>query len=61
MDVQVPAWLTGAIAWWIYSAAVQAMPDPEPTSHKFYRFLYQFLHLLAANIGLIRKVQREEK
>lgn len=67
--IQVPDWLTGAAIMWVFGAAIQALPHPDESSGKFYRFMYQFLHLLAANISLVRKTsvdaredeKREEK
>lgn len=46
------------VAYWIYSAAVSAMPDPKEASaaiqqqaaHQIYAWLYQFLHTIAGNL-----------
>lgn len=51
----IPEWLTGAVVYWVYSAAIQSLPDPDETSSKLYRFTFQFLHALAANINLVKK------
>ena len=37
-------------AYWIFSAAVSAMPKPIATSSAAYVWLYTFLRLIAANI-----------
>lgn len=51
MNFPVPVqWL---LAFWIantiFSAAVQALPEPDGTSAKGYRFLFKFLSLLASD------------
>jgi len=46
---------------YIFAAATQALPDPDTTSGKFYRFIYGFLHTLAGNIALVRKQLRNGK
>ncbi|HZU09051.1 MAG TPA: hypothetical protein VFA02_04055 [Pseudacidobacterium sp.] len=35
---------------WIFSAAVSAMDAPRADDSRFYRWLYRFTHLLAANL-----------
>jgi hypothetical protein len=37
-------------ACWIFSAAIQAMPEPTTASSQFYRWMYGFTHLLGANL-----------
>jgi hypothetical protein len=44
-----------AAAFWIFAAAVQALPDPDATSGKMYAFAYRFAHLVAGNTALARK------
>lgn len=44
------SFLSGFIALWAFSAAVSAMPVPVGGSSAWYRWLYQFAHLLAANL-----------
>ncbi len=42
---------------WIFSAGVSALDPPNAGSSPWYKWLYQFLHLLAANLdkaGLLR-------
>lgn len=39
------------IGYWIFSAAVGAMPTPETTSNKGYQFLFRFGHALSGNIN----------
>lgn len=50
--VFAPFW-TGAGALWIFSAAVSAMDAPQPKDGGFYRWLYRFTHLLAANLDRV--------
>ena len=43
-------------AYWIWNAAVQALPAPDPVApSKVYVFAYNFAHGISANINLIRK------
>ena len=44
------SFLTGALGLWVFSAAVCAMSTPNGNSSAAYQWLYQFLHLLAANL-----------
>ena len=47
----------GIALLWIFSAGVSALDPPYAGSNPWYRWLYQFLHLLAANLdkaGLLR-------
>lgn len=44
----------GAVVLWIFSAAVGAMPDPDNTSSKGYRWLYGFAHGLSANLDKVK-------
>ena len=37
-------------AYWIFIAAVGALPPPTPSSGPGYQFLYKFLHTIAGNI-----------
>ena len=37
--------------YYLFSAAVGALPMPDATSHKFYRWLFQFSNTLSANIA----------
>jgi len=46
------------LIYMVFSAAVQALPDLDDTSPKWYVFLYRFLHTLAMNFGLVRKTYR---
>jgi len=41
---------TGAVALWLFSAAVSAMDKPNNSDSRFYGWLYRFTHLLAANL-----------
>ncbi len=38
------------VAYWIFSAAVSAMPDPGGSAGPGYLWLYRFLHTTAGNI-----------
>lgn len=42
------AWALGT--FWVTSNAVSAMPSPTATSGNFYRWSFDFLHLLSANV-----------
>jgi hypothetical protein len=48
--------------YWIFNAAVGAMPEPLPNS-RGYEFLYKFLHTLAGNVqkAFAMKIPGEEK
>ena len=46
---------------YIFAAAVQSLPDPDPSSGKLYKFIFGFLHTLAGNIALVRKQLRNGK
>ena len=39
-----------AVVYWIYSAAVSALPDPAPRGSPAYLWLYRFSHTIAGNI-----------
>lgn len=41
------------IAYWIFNAAVQALPKPGENASPYYVFLFNFAHLLSANVGLL--------
>lgn len=41
---------SAVIAYWIYSAAVSAMPDPMPNGNPGYLWMYRFLHTIAGNM-----------
>lgn len=43
------AFLGLLIGWPVFSAAVSSLPAPVEASGRFYKSLYMFLHLLAAN------------
>src|SRR5437588_8802813 len=40
-------------AYWIYSAAVSALPDPAPGGSPAYLWLYRFSHTIAGNITTV--------
>lgn len=46
-----PFW-TGVIAYWVYCAGVDSMPDPVKDSGGWYRFFYAFLHKIAGNLSV---------
>ena len=39
-------------AYWIFNAAVGAMPEPDEKSGNGYRFFYKFAHTLAGNVTM---------
>lgn len=39
------------VSYWVFSAAVGAMPTPLVTSSPWYIFLFRFLHTLAGNLN----------
>ena len=45
-----------AAALWLFSAATHAMPDPKPED-RYYAWLYNFLHVVAANLDRIGKTK----
>ena len=44
-----PTMVTLAL-YYVVSAAVGSLPMPDSTSHKFYRWFFQFSNTLAANV-----------
>ena len=42
-----------AAIYWIYSAAVSALPDPVPNGNPAYLWLYRFSHTIAGNITTV--------
>jgi hypothetical protein len=38
------------IAYWVFSAAVGALPTPEVSGNKFYVFLFRFAHGISGNL-----------
>ena len=36
--------------WYFFSSAVSALPEPDATSGKGYRFAFSFCHLLSGNL-----------
>jgi hypothetical protein len=39
------------VSYYLFSSAVGAMPMPDASSSKFYRWLFSFLNALAANLN----------
>jgi len=37
--------------YYLFSAAVGSLPMPDATSHKFYRWFFQFSNTISANIS----------
>lgn len=57
-DAYLSYWVTPsfvAAAYWIFNAAIQALPDPDETSGAFYTFAFRFAHMVAGNTALARK------
>lgn len=60
-----PQWIAAFEAFWttertlmfymLYSAFVQALPDPDETSGRSYLFFYRLTHGIAMNINVVRK------
>jgi hypothetical protein len=44
---------TAVALYWIFSAAVSAMPDPMPGGSPGYLWLYRFLHTIAGNLSTV--------
>jgi hypothetical protein len=42
-----------AAIYWIFSAAVSAMPEPDAQNHPGYLWLYRFAHTIAGNITTV--------
>jgi len=38
-------------AYWVFSAAVGALPTPEEKGNKLYQFFFRFAHTLAGNLN----------
>jgi hypothetical protein len=45
------AWTLGA--YFLFSNAISAMPSPTGTNGSFYRWLFDFSHLMAGNVSRI--------
>jgi hypothetical protein len=43
-----------AVAWYAFSAAVDAMPAPAPMGSRWYAFGYTFAHLFAGNLAHVK-------
>jgi hypothetical protein len=39
------------VAYWVFSAAVSALPGPAPNSGPRYLWLFRFVHTVAGNIS----------
>src|SRR5262245_31485022 len=44
---------TAVAAYWVFSAAVGALPAPVAGSKFVYRWMYRFLHTLAGNVAIV--------
>jgi len=44
------------VAYYIFGAAVGALPMPDTSSGKFYRFFFSFCNTIAANISRVSAV-----
>jgi len=47
--MHLPTWLLGSAAALVLSAAVRALPDPEPKGNRFYLWLFRFTHFVLSN------------
>jgi hypothetical protein len=58
MNIHIPTFIaehlfwTGVISMWVFCAAVYNLPDPTEKSSGLYRWVYGFLHQLAANFDV---------
>lgn len=52
--MHVPVWLMGSVGALVASAAVRALPAPEPMGSKVYLWFYQFTHALLANFDKLQ-------
>lgn len=43
------------VAYWVFNAAIQALPKPSDASKVAYVWVYNFTHGLAGNIALLGK------
>jgi hypothetical protein len=50
--MQHPFW-AAVILYWVFSAAVSAMPEPTPDGSPAYLWLFRFLHSIAGNITTV--------
>jgi hypothetical protein len=47
-------YVAGLASLWLFSAFTGGMPEPDASSGKAYRWTYNSLHLLAANLDKIQ-------
>lgn len=47
--IQQHPMIAGAVALWLASSAVQALPEPKPDSSGLYVWFYRFTHIAGAN------------
>jgi hypothetical protein len=58
LQYDIPIWIL--LAYMVFMAAVQALPRPSETSSARYTWLFQFLHLLSANIKIAADPRKRE-
>jgi hypothetical protein len=46
--IKLLKWL---LAYWVFSAAVGALPMPQEGGHAFYRWAFAFLHGISGNVS----------
>lgn len=49
MSMDIQQYIEGAVVAIVLSAAVRALPAPEPMSGKFYQWFYTFTHAVLSN------------
>jgi hypothetical protein len=54
MSLDIQQYISGAVAAIVLSAAVRALPEPEPMGNKFYGWFYRFTHGLLANFDKLK-------
>lgn len=45
--------IIGLALYWVFSAAVSAMPDPMPSGNPGYLWLYRFAHTIAGDLSTV--------
>lgn len=51
--------LVAIAAYWIFNAAVQAIPKPPEAASTWHVWLFNFAHLLSANINVLGTRKRD--
>jgi hypothetical protein len=51
--------LSAMVLWGIFSTFVDTMPEPTDSSSTLWKWLYRFLHVLAANLKTAFKARKQ--